>query len=132
MLLQITCILLTLGELGSTACTFESIFFPFLHSRVTSEESGLLESGTESLVVLEKSTGKAVTDSASLSCNAAAVYTANNVKLLCCACEGKRLTNNKLKGFKSEIIVDISVVDCYITCSGIYTNSCDRFLSAAA
>ena len=39
---------------------------------------------------------------------AAAVYTANNVKLLFCVCKNKRLVNDELKSVKAEIIVYIS------------------------
>ena len=51
---------LSLGELGCTACALEAVFLSFLHSGVSGKETCLLEGGTESLVVLKKSTSDAV------------------------------------------------------------------------
>ena len=65
-----------------------------------------------------------MTDSTSLTCNATTVYTAYDIELISCSCKSKRLTNDKFKCFKTEIIVDISVVDCDFTSTCIYTYSC--------
>src|SRR5699024_719101 len=72
-----------------------------------------------------------VTDSTGLSCNAAACNSANYVELLCCICESQRLSNDELQSFKTEVVVDISVVDCDFTCSLIQSYSCNRAFSSA-
>ena len=66
-----------------------------------------------------------MTDSTCLTGNAAAVYTANDVELLGCACKLERLTNDKLECLKSEIIINISVVDGYLARTCINTNTSD-------
>ena len=58
-----------------------------------------------------------MTDRASLACNAAAVYAADYVELLLSVCKSERLTNDELESLKAEVIVDVSVVDCDLTCT---------------
>ena len=70
-------------------------------------------------------------DCACLAGYAAAVYTANDIKLLFCVCKNKRLIYDELKSVKAEIIVYISVVDRNFTGAGINTNSCYGFFSSA-
>ena len=50
-----------LAELRSTSRCFETVLLSFLHSRVASEETGLLQRGAEVLgIVLEQSREKSV------------------------------------------------------------------------
>ena len=64
-----------------------------------------------------------MTDSTGLTCYAAAVNTANDIELLGCACELERLTNDKLECLKSEIIINVSVVDGYLARTCVNTNT---------
>ena len=41
-----------------------------------------------------------------------------NVKLICCVCSNQRLTNNNLQGLISEIVVDVSLIDCDLARTG--------------
>ena len=56
-----------------------------------------------------------MSDSASLTCNAAACNCADNIELLNIICESEGLTNDQLESLKTEVIVDASAVDCNIT-----------------
>ena len=72
-----------------------------------------------------------MTDSARLTGNAAAVNAAYYVKLLVCLCKRKRLTNDELECFKTEIIVDIAVVDRDFTCALVQSYAGNRAFSSA-
>ena len=56
-----------------------------------------------------------MSDSASLTCNAAACNSANNVELLNIISKSERLTNDELECFETEILVDASAVYSNIT-----------------
>ena len=92
--LKFAVIELTLGELGCTACAFESVFLSFLHSGVAGKESCLLEGAAEFGVVLKKCTGETVTDRACLTGYATACNAANDVELAVELAKSKRLTND--------------------------------------
>ena len=123
--------MLSLGELGCATGAFATVLLSFLHTRITGEQACFLEGGAESLVILEQSSGNTVTDRTCLAGNAAAVYAANDVEFLSCAGDLERLTNDELKSFKTEIIVDISVVDGNLTCTCINADAGYRALSAS-
>ena len=72
---------------------------------------------------MKKCSCDTVADCACLAGYAAAVYTANDIKLLFCVCKNKRLIYDELKSVKAEIIVYISDDYRNFTCSGINTNS---------
>ena len=72
-----------------------------------------------------------MSDSACLTGNTAACYCAYNVEILADAAEVEGLTNDELKGFKSEVIVNVSAVDGYLAGALIKADSGDRMLSAA-
>ena len=122
---------LSLGELGCTACALEAVFLSFLHSGVSGKETCLLEGGTESLVVLKKSTSDAVADSACLAGDSAAADAANDVKLIGGAGKSERLTDDELESLKAEIIVYISAIDGDLAGAGINADSGNGALSAA-
>ena len=122
---------LSLGELGCTTSAFETVLFALFHSGVSGEETGLLESGTEILVVLKQRAGKAVADGACLTGHAAALHAADDVELLGSLGESERLTDEELQRFKTEVIVDLSVVDDDLTGAGIHAHTRDGFLSSA-
>ena len=48
----------------------------------------------------------------------------NDVELAHVTCNIEGLVHDKLKSFKTEVIVNISAVDCDYACTGIKTNSC--------
>ena len=53
-----------------------------------------------------------MTDGASLSCVTAATNVYDNVELVYSTCSYKWLTNNYLQGLKTEVLIDISLIDC--------------------
>ena len=120
-----------LAELRSATGAFETVLFALFHSGVSGKETGLLESGAEILVVLQQGAGKAVADGAGLAGHAAARYAADHVELLGGLGEGERLTDDEFQRFKTEIIVDLSVVDDDLTGAGIHAHTRDGFLSSA-
>ncbi len=123
---------LSLGELGSTTSCFETVLLSFLHSGVTGEKASLLQSGTECFCIcLKKSSGNTVTDGTSLAGDTAADYIANDIKLAHIAGEFQGLTNDELEGIKTEIVIDISLIDGDHAGTGINTNTGDGFLSSA-
>ena len=72
---------LSLGELRSTTCGFETVLFTLFHSRITCEESCFLELRTKFCVELKKSSCDSVTDSTGLTGDSAAVYVADDIEL---------------------------------------------------
>ena len=72
-----------------------------------------------------------MTDRARLTGHAAAADTADNVELLAGLGEDEGLTNDQLEGLKTEVIVDISVIDGDLTGTLIESDSCNRRLSSA-
>ena len=72
-----------------------------------------------------------MTDSTCLSGNTTTLNGADDVVLAFCACSFEGLVYDKLKCAKSEIIVDVTVVDGYVAAAGNDANSCYRALSSA-
>lgn len=65
-----------------------------------------------------------MTDSSSLSCVTAAMYVYDYIELICCACSHERLANDNFQSLKSEILIDVSFIDCDLACSRYKINSC--------
>jgi len=101
---------LALAELGCASCGFEAVFLTLFHSRVTSEEARCLQGCAEALVDKQESSRYSVTDCAGLTGNAAACDGSFDIHLA----EGigcvERLTNEKLQGLKTEVIVNVASV----------------------
>ena len=124
------CNQLSLGELGSATSGFETVFLSFLHSGVTSKETGSLEHGLVGFVSLKKSFCNAVTDSACLAGDTAALSSANDVELAFGAGYGEGLVNDELEGFETEVFVDVSLIDGDHTGAGVNTNAGNGFFSS--
>ena len=125
--------LLSLGELRRTTGSFETVLLTLFHSWVTSEEASLLKLWTKCFtIVLKKSSCYAVTDSTSLTRNATACNSANDIELAVSFCKNERLTNDELQCFKTEIFINISVVNCDFACTLIKSYSCNRAFSSTS
>ena len=72
---------LSLGELWSATSCFETVFLTLFHSWVTSQQTSFFQFWTHFVAVLQQSASDTVTDSTSLTGNAATANGANNVKL---------------------------------------------------
>ena len=70
-------------------------------------------------------------DCTSLTGNAAACNTADNVELLFVLCANERLTNDELQCVEAKVIVDVTIVDCDLTCTLVQSYTSNRVLSAA-
>ena len=70
-------------------------------------------------------------NSACLTGNAAACNAADNIILIGSAGENERLTNDELECFKTEVIVNISVVNGNLSGTCIKTNTGNRTFSSA-
>ena len=76
-----------------------------------------------------------MSDCTSLTCYSTACYCANDIVLIHCICYSKWLTNDELECLKTEVIVNVSAVDCDLTCTLVNTNtgnSCLLYTSDAA
>ena len=122
--------LLSLGELGRATSGFEAVFLSFLHSGVTSQEASLLKDGPQFRIILEESTGKAVTDSASLTSNATTCNGADDVELTLGLGESQGLTNDELKSIEAEVFVDAPVVDGDVTGTLVHSYPGNRAFSS--
>ena len=122
---------LSLGELGRATSGFETVLLSFLHTRVSREETGLLEKRAVGVVGEEKRTGNAVTDRAGLTGDAAAFDVGDDVIFANSVGNAERLVDNELEGFQAEIIVDVTAVDGDLAGTGIQTNAGDGALSSA-
>ena len=59
------------------------------------------------------------------------LVSADNIELSLCACENEGLTNDELECLKTEIIVNVSVIDCNLAGTLIKSYSCNRAFSSA-
>ena len=102
---------LTFGELRRATSRFKTVFLTLFHSRVTGQESSLLEGGTEFCIVLKQSAGQAMADCAGLAGDAAALDGADDVEftLGLSQCEG--LTDDEFQRIQAEILFDVTAVD---------------------
>ena len=78
------------------------------------------------VLIILGSAGDAVTDRAGLAGHAAALDIHKDIKLIRVLRENKRLANDRLKGLKSEIIIDITLVDRDLSGSRYEIHACDR------
>ena len=122
---------LSLGELGCATGALETVFLTLFHSGITGQETCFLENGAKLGVILEQSTGKTVADGAGLAGNSAAAYATNDVEFAVRLGDCERLTNDELKSFKTEIFVNVTVVDGDFAGAVINTDAGYRALSAA-
>ena len=65
-----------------------------------------------------------MTDCTSLSCKSTTVNIYQNIKFISCVSCYQRLTNNYFQSFKTEILIDISFIDCDFTGSRYKIYSC--------
>ncbi len=123
---------LALRELGSATGGFETVFLSFLHTRVTGQEAGGLEGLLVSgLVSQDESAGKTVTDSAGLAGKATAANRSNDIKLANRIGYTEGLVDDELKGFKTEIVINVLAVYRDQTGTGIKADTGDGLLSSA-
>ena len=107
-----------LAELRSTTGSLEAVLLPFLHPRITREESGFLKCTAQLGVCNDKRTGDAMADRTGLT----GVATAVNIDVY--VERGKRVgkhhrrANNHLEGFVAEIILNVTLVDGDIAAAG--------------
>ena len=102
---------LSLGELWSTSCGFETVLLSFLHSGVAGHEAGGLQRSAVLRVQGDQSAGNAVADSTGLTGYAAAGDGDDNVNLAQQIGGDQRLTDDQLQGVQTEILVDVTAVD---------------------
>ena len=122
---------LSLRELRCTTSALESVLLSLLHTRITSKEAGLLEKRLVGLICREKSTSNAVTDSACLTGEAAALNVNNYVELANGISDTEGLIYDILEGLETEVITYVSAVNGNNAGTGIEANSCNRLLSSA-
>ena len=123
---------LSLGELWSTSCGFETVLLSFLHSGVAGHEAGGLQRSAVLRVQGDQSAGNAVADGAGLTGNAAAGDSSLDVDLADGAGGDEGLTDDELEGIETEVIVDITAVDGDSAGAvGDEVNACDGGLSAS-
>ena len=123
-MLQKEYVRLTLAELRSATCGFETVLLPLLHSGVTGQETCLLEGCAIFCGInVEKSTGNAVTDCACLSGVAAAVNIDDDIELAESVGKHEGSANDHLEGFIAEIFFEIPLVDFDNAGAGNETNA---------
>ena len=122
---------LSLAELRSATSGFEAVLLTFFHSRVTSQVSSFFQNWSVLSVCLQQGTSDTVTDSSSLSGKSTTVNVYQNVKFFCIVCCCQWLTNNNFQSLQSEVLVDVSFIDCDLTSSWYQVYSGDRFFSSS-
>ena len=116
---------LSFGELRRATSCLETVLLTLFHTWITCKESSSFQNRSVLSVCLKECSCNAVSDSTSLSCISAAFYVNENVKFALCLCSSKRLTNDYFQCFKTEVLVDISFIDCDFACTRCKVNSCD-------
>ena len=106
---------LTLAELRCTTCCFEAVLLSFLHAGVSCQEACLFKGSAVLFICLAKGTCNTVTDGTGLAGEAAAANGNNYIVLIGSAEKLKGLTNDYLQGLKTEIAVDVLLVDGDVT-----------------
>ena len=116
---------LSFRELRCSTSCFETVFLTLFHTWITCKESSSFQNWSVLSVCLKQCSCNAVSDSTSLSCVSAAFYINENIKFALCLCSSQWLTNDNFQCFKTEILVDISFIDCDFACTRCKVNSCD-------
>ena len=91
----------------------------------------LLEGGSVVFVNREQCASNAVADCACLTGHTAALDVGNDVKFALGARNAERLVDDELQRIKTEILVDVTVVDRDRTAAGINAYTCNGLLSSA-
>ena len=114
---------LSLRELRSATSGFEAVLLSLLHTRVSGKETSGLQSRSVLCICLKQCAGDAVTDRAGLAGHSAALNIDQYVELISVLSQHERLADDGLQGLKSEIIVDISLIDRDLTGSRYKVNT---------
>ena len=101
----------SLGELRSSTSCLQTILLSLLHTRVSGKETCGLQSRSVLCVCLKQCAGDAVADRAGLAGHSAALDIDQYVELISVLSQHERLADDGLQGLKSEIVVDISLID---------------------
>ena len=113
---------LSLAELRCSTSCLETVLFTLFHTWITCKESSSFQNWSVLSVCLKQCSCNAVSDSTSLSCVSAAFYINENIKFALCLCSSQWLTNDNFQCFKTEILVDISFIDCDFACTRCKVN----------
>ena len=66
-----------------------------------------------------------MTDSSCLSCISTTTYINDYIELVSCLCSHERLANNNFQSLKSEILINVSLINSNFSCSRYKIYSCD-------
>ena len=102
---------LTLAELGSATGSLEAVLLTLFHTRISGQVSGGFQDRSEIGVNLKKRSCDAVTDCACLAGKTAALDIYKHIELVSAVRCNQGLTNNNLQSLKTEILVDVSLID---------------------
>lgn len=104
-------VFLSLAELRRAACGLKAVLLTLLHAGISGQIACCLEHRSVLGVSLEQGTGDAVTDGSGLAGVTAALDINLDVELIQSLGCAERLANDNLKGLKTEVLVDICLVD---------------------
>ena len=124
-------IISSLRKLRSASRCFETVFLTLFHTRITCEIAGLLDDRTKFRIHLDEGTCEAVADSAGLTCVTAAADCHIEVIFAESIDQRERLADDNLEGFRSEIIIDVTLIDNDLASSLRKEYSGDRTLSSS-
>ena len=119
-----------LAELGRPAGSLQTVLLAFLHTRIAGQQAGFLQGAAHFGISLAQGTADAVTDRAGLAGQTAAADVDHDVKITDIG-QVHGLANRHLQGFKSEIIVDIALVDHDFAIAGNQADAGNGFFATA-
>ena len=124
---------LALRELELLTCPWLTGLLTFLHTRVASEQTSLLERRTEFAVELEKGSSDAEGDRASLTAVTTALYTSNDVDLVLELSRGERGEGDTLEVVVGEKVFVFLAVDDDLAAAFLEANASNcSFTTASA
>ena len=121
---------LTFAELRRASCSFEAVLFAFLHTGIAGQQAGFLQGSAKLRIRFAQRAADAMTDCSGLTGQAAAFHVNHHV-VIANVGQVHGLTNGHLQGFKTEIIVDIALVDHDLSIAGHQTNAGNSLLATA-
>ena len=119
-----------LAELRSFPGSLQAVLLAFLHTRVTGQESGFLQRGSQIRIRFAQSAADSVANSAGLTGQASTVHIDHHIKTGS-AGQNQGLPNGHLQSLKSEILINITFIDHYFSVTGNKTDAGNGLLAAA-
>ena len=122
---------LTFRELEALSSSRLTVLFAFLHARIASQKTRLLQQRTQFHAELTQRTGKSMLGSAGLASHSASAYRNDHIEFGSIVGSHQRLLHQHAVGFIEKVCFEGSVVNSNCARSGSEEDACGRCFPAA-